>query len=224
MDRPAEPAPRASRGFAIATLAALALALAGLWWLHGLLAGASSSGDGRPALVVAIVWTAIVAVLASLASRWPRTGVLLTVVGLLLVWHFHAALARRIDLVYLTQHAGTHLVLGLAFLRTLHAGGGPPIITRLAQRVHGTLPATIIRYTRQVTIGWTTYFLTMTVVSLAVFAVAPLETWSVLANLVTLPLIIIGFLGEYALRHRLHPEFDHVSIFDGVRAYRSTRP
>ena len=224
MDRPAEPAPRATRGFAIATLASLALALTGLWWLHGLLAGASRSGDGRPALAVAIIWTAIGAVIASLASRRPRTGLLLTLIALALVWHFHAALARRIDLVYLAQHVGAHLVLGLAFLRTLHADGGPPIITRLAQRVHGTLPPAIIRYARQVTVGWTTYFLAMAAVSVTVFAIAPLETWSVLANLVTLPLIIIGFLGEYALRHRLHPEFDHVSIFDGVRAYRSTRP
>ena len=115
-------------------------------------------------------------------------------------------------------------MLGLVFARTLMKAHGPALITRLATRVHGSLPPAIGRYTRQVTVGWTVYFLAMALLSIAMFATTSLETWSVLANLVTLPLIIAGFLFEYLMRHWLHPDFDHVSIFEGIRAYRSPRP
>jgi uncharacterized membrane protein len=224
MDGPAARTPRSTRRLAIATLVSLVVALVGFWWLHGLLADVSDSGDGRPALIAAVGWTAAAAILASLATERPVLGLGLTALGLVLAWQLQAPLAHRIDLVYLAQHAGVHLVLGIAFLRTLRPGGGPPLITRLATRVHGTLPAPIARYTVHVTIGWTLYFFTMATVSVALFAFSTLETWSVLANLLTLPLIVLGFVLEYGLRRLLHPAFDHVSIFESIRAYRSPRP
>lgn len=224
MEAPSARAPRSSRRLALATLCTLALALAGFLVLHDMLSDAAASGDGRAPLAVAVAWTAACAVLASLASTRPRTGLLLTATGLLAVWHWQAPLARHIDYVYLAQHAGAHLALGLAFARTLGPARGPALITRLAARIHGPLPPAIERYTRQVTIGWTVYFFAMGLASVILFVTAPLETWSVLANLVTLPLIIAGFLVEYLLRHWLHPDFDHVSIFEGIRAYRSPRP
>ncbi len=224
MDGPAASTPRSTRRLAIATLAGLCVAIAGFWWLHDLLAHLSATGDGHPALVVAVGWTALAAVAASIAADRPLPGLLLTASGLVLAWVFQEALARRIDLVYLAQHAGSHLVLAVVFVRTLRPAGGPALITRLALRVHGTLPPEIARYTRQVTIGWTAYFFAMGVTSIALFAWAPLSAWSVLANLVTLPLIVAGFLVEYGLRHLLHPRFEHVSIFESIRAYRSPRP
>ena len=223
MDAPAERGPRSTRRMALVTLGLLALALAGFLVLHELLSDAAASGDGRGPLIVAAAWTAACAVLASLASSRPRTGLVLTAVALLAIWYRQDVLARHIDYVYLAQHAGTHLALGLVFARTLTARGSPPLITRLATRIHGPLPPPIARYTRQVTVGWTVYFLAMAITSVVLFATASLETWSVLANLVTLPLIIAGFLFEYLLRHWLHPDFDHVSIFEGIRAWRSSR-
>jgi uncharacterized membrane protein len=52
-----------------------------------------------------------------------------------------------------------------------------------------------------------------------VFAFGSLQTWSVLANLVTLPLVVTLFVVEYLVRLRLHPDFEHVSILEGVRAF-----
>ena len=46
-----------------------------------------------------------------------------------------------------------------------------------------------------------------------------LQAWSTLANLVTLPLIVGIFIVEYLVRLRLHPDFEHVSIIEGVRAF-----
>ncbi len=224
MEAPAARGSRSTRQLALGTTGALVLALAGFLVLHHLLSDAAASGDGRAPLAVAVAWTSICAVLASLASPHPRTGLLLTALGLAAVWYWQAALARRIDYVYLAQHAGAHLVLGILFARTLGRRHGPALISRLATRIHGPLPPAIARYTRQVTLGWTAYFLAMALASVVLFATASLGAWSVLANLVTLPLIIAGFLFEYLLRHRLHPDFEHVSIFEGIRAYRSPRP
>ena len=224
MDAPSAHGSRSSRRLALLTLGSLALAIAGFIALHALLSDAAASGDGRAPLLIAAAWTAVCAVLASLSSPRPRTGLLLTALGVAAIWYWQTALSRHIDYVYLAQHAGAHLGLGLVFARTLSAAHGPALITRLATRVHGSLPPAIERYTRQVTMGWTVYFFAMGLLSLVLFASTSLETWSILANLVTLPLIIAGFLVEYLLRHWLHPDFDHVSIFEGIRAYRSPRP
>ena len=66
---------------------------------------------------------------------------------------------------------------------------------------------------------WAGYFILMAVASCAVFAFASIQAWSTLANLVTLPLVVALFVVEYAVRLRLHPDFEHVSILDGVRAF-----
>ena len=93
------------------------------------------------------------------------------------------------------------------------------LITRLALRVHGSLPPAMVRYTRGVTALWAAYFLLMALASCALFVFGSLRAWSILANLVTLPLVALIFVGEYLVRLRLHPRFDHVSLLDGVRAF-----
>ena len=59
----------------------------------------------------------------------------------------------------------------------------------------------------------------MALASCLLFAFGPLQAWSILANLVTLPLIVAIFIVEYLVRLRLHPDFEHVSILEGVRAF-----
>ena len=77
----------------------------------------------------------------------------------------------------------------------------------------------MVRYTRGVTVLWTAYFLLMALASCALFAFGSLRAWSILANVVTLPLIGLIFVAEYLVRLRLHPRFEHVSLLDGVRAF-----
>jgi len=182
-----------------------------------------SSENGSPvALMIAVGWTAALAVVSSLGSRRPVVGLLLTALGLAAVGRYWDWLQAHVDLVYLVQHAGSHALLGIWFGGSLLAarnGTGQAVITGLATRLHGPLPAPILRYTARVTAGWTLYFLLMALASCALYAFGSLQAWSTLANLVTMPLVAALFVAEYVVRIRLFPDFQHVSILDGVRAY-----
>ncbi|HZY19960.1 MAG TPA: hypothetical protein VFE82_15925 [Ramlibacter sp.] len=123
-------------------------------------------------------------------------------------------------LLYLAQHAGAHLALGAWFGTTLRAGR-QPLISSLAARLHGGLTPALATYTRHVTQVWTGYFLLMVALSLGLFFGADFDRWSMFANLVTPVSAVALFTGEYLLRYRLHPEFERVSLADGLRAYRA---
>ena len=204
---------------AVATVTALAAGSALVYLIHVLL----SSADGSPlALLIAVGWTAACAVTTSLGSRHRSAGLLLTAAALGLVAWTWDWLQARVDLIYLIQHAGSHALLGIWFGGSLlgaRRGTSRPVITRLATRVHGQLPGPIERYATWVTAVWTAYFLLMALASCLLFAFGPLQAWSILANLVTLPLIVAIFIVEYLVRLRLHPDFEHVSILEGVRAF-----
>jgi len=121
-------------------------------------------------------------------------------------------------MLYLAQHAGIHLFLAAGFGSTLRAGR-TPLITTLAARVHREFTPARLRYTRQVTIAWTIYFVAMAAVSLALFAFAPFDTWALFANLLTPIALVLMFAAEYGLRYRLHPEFERTSMADAIRSY-----
>jgi uncharacterized membrane protein len=120
--------------------------------------------------------------------------------------------------LYLGQHAGIHAVLAVAFGRTLRPGR-QALISAMAERVHRGLPPGMGAYTRRLTGVWTAYFCGMGVTSVLLFAFAPLETWSLFANMVTPTAMGCLFVGEYFLRYRLHPEFERVSLVTVIRAY-----
>lgn len=120
--------------------------------------------------------------------------------------------------LYVLQHAGVHVALGLVFLTSLR-GGGPALITQLARRLHRTLSPAMEAYTVQVTRLWVGYFLGMALLSVLVFLTLPWAAWSLLANLLTPLAIAAVFVGEHVARYRLHPEFERVSLADAARAF-----
>lgn len=172
-------------------------------------------------LVVLGPWAALgLGGLWTKGHRWSASAVALAcAVTVALI-----AQGRGLDprLLYLAEHAGAHLVLGLWFGSTLRAGR-QPLISALAQRLHGTLDATHAAYTRRVTQAWTAYFFGMAAISVGLFFAGEFERWSFFANLVTPVSAISLFMGEYLLRYRWHPEFDRVSLADTIRAYRELR-
>ena len=121
--------------------------------------------------------------------------------------------------LYLAQHAGVHLALGVWFGATLRPGS-EPLVTALARRVHDLTPD-MERYSRRVTLAWTLYFVGMAATSLALFALGDFAHWSLLANILTPVFTVAFFVGEYVLRYWLHPEFERVSIQRALQAYRS---
>jgi uncharacterized membrane protein len=88
--------------------------------------------------------------------------------------------------------------------------------------VHAPLTPRHEIYARQVTVAWTVFFAAMALISTALFFAAPLATWSVFANFMTLPLVALMFIAEYLVRRRLLPDVRHTHILDAVRAFRNT--
>ena len=125
--------------------------------------------------------------------------------------------------IYVGQHVAIHLLLALVFGVTLQAGR-EPLVTALARRVHGGhLTPAMADYSRKVTIVWSGYFVAMAMLSLALFAWAPFDAWAAFANLATPLAMLLLFVGEYALRYRLHPEFERATLAQAMRAYAERR-
>jgi len=157
-------------------------------------------------------WAAIV--LAGLA--WAGLSLWLLVGAPASPW---STVAERL---YLVEHVAIHFALASSFGLTLRRGSRP-LITRLAERVHGSLTPAKVRYTRQVTVAWTVYFVAMAAVSVALFATLPFAAWAVFAHVATPLALVAMFVGEYLLRFRLHPEFERARVRDMLRAYAHSR-
>lgn len=158
-----------------------------------------------------------------LAWRSPQRIVMLGVLMLVCValWAGWSALEQHFGLVYWLQHMGMQLILLMTFGRTLIAGR-QPLCTRFAEAVHAPLTPQHKIYARQVTVAWTLFFAAMALVSTSLFFLAPLTTWSVFANFLTLPLVALMFIAEYWVRRWVLPEMRHAHILDAVRAFRNT--
>ena len=142
------------------------------------------------------------------------------VVGVLL-WEFRDTLERNFSWVYFIQHAGTYLMLASVFGVTL-ARGRQALCSRFAEAVHGSLEPDVLRYTRQLTLAWTLFFITISLVSALLFAFTPIETWSIFANFLTFPLVLLMFAVEFLVRLRKLPNLEKHSILDGMLAFWKT--
>ncbi len=180
-----------------------------------------SAYGGKLGALVAIAPVVLIALV--LAWRSPRRFIMLGVLALscIALWAEWPALEQHFGLVYWLQNVGMQLILFMTFGRTLIAGR-QPLCTRFAHAVHGPITPQHETYTRQVTIAWTLFFAAMALVSTLLFFLAPLATWSVFANLLTLPLVALMFIGEYWVRRWVLPEMRHMHILDAVRAFRNT--
>ncbi len=163
-------------------------------------------------------------VLVAFLFAWhsPRRTVLLAALALAcaLVAAAWPLFARHFALVYWLDNVGFETVLLMSFGRTLLAGR-QPLCTRFAEALYGPVSVAHAVYTRQVTIAWTIFFAAMLTVSTLLFFLAPLSSWSIFANFLTLPLVALMFIGEFAVRRRVLPDMQHMRILDAVRAFRN---
>lgn len=194
-------------------IAAAVLGYAGL--SHYLTAQAAGSAWSLLAILGPMVVLVLVGFWRS-GQRWLAVALALGIAAL--AWRLQRGGDFDPVWLYLAQHAGIHAALGLAFGRTLRPGH-QALISAMAERVHRGLPPGMGEYTRRLTGVWTAYFFGMGLTSLGLFALAPLETWSLFANVVTPLAMGALFVGEYVLRYRLHPEFERVSLVTVIRAY-----
>ena len=182
-----------------------------------------SAGGGHPDINAALGVLPLICVAGLLLWRqkaiWLRLSGLLATLGLL-AWLW-PQLRQNVALLYYLQHLGTHVALGILFGRTLF-GPGEALITRLARTVfRNGISERKARYTRQVTVAWTTFFFANASVSTLLFLFAPAEIWSIHANLLTGPLIGLMFLAEHLVRLRVLPPEERPSFLTVIRAYRA---
>lgn len=180
-----------------------------------------SAHSGNLGALVAIAPVVLLALV--LAWRSPQRIVMLGVLVLMCValWAGWSALEHHYGLVYWLQNVAMQLILFMTFGRTLIAGR-QPLCTRFAEAVHAPLTPQHEIYARQVTVAWTLFFAGMALASTLLFFLAPLATWSVFANFLTLPLVALMFIAEYWVRRWVLPEMRHTHILDAVRAFRNT--
>ncbi len=182
----------------------------------------NNSAHGRN-LGAPVAITPVVLIALALAWRSPRRFIMVGAVVLVCIalWAGWSALENNFGLVYWLEHVGIQLILFMTFGRTLIAGR-QPLCARFAEAVHAPVTPQHEIYARQVTIAWTLFFAAMALASTLLFFLAPLATWSVFANFLTLPLVALMFIAEYWVRRWVLPNMQHTRILDAVRAFRNT--
>jgi uncharacterized membrane protein len=163
--------------------------------------------------------------------------------GLVLLWRWNGALvalsaaaatayllrafwplfAQNFSIVYLVQQVGFYSIMAFTFGRSLRQGR-VPLCTQLADKVHGPLSVLELRYTRKVTLAWTIFFLLNLAASFLLFKLAPLRVWSVFVNFCSLPLILLMFAAEFAVRRRVLPQVQGSGLIATLRVYFAHSP
>jgi len=176
-------------------------------------------------LAVALALTPMLTLSAVLLRRWCGLWLALAGAGAaaLLLRAAWADLSQNFSVVYLVQQAGFFSVMCFTFARTLRKDR-VPLCTQFADKVHGPLTALELRYTRNVTIAWALFFLLNLAATFLLFEFAPLRVWSLFANFVSLPLILLMFVAEYAVRRRVLPKVQRNGLMATLRVYFADSP
>jgi uncharacterized membrane protein len=177
-------------------LAPLLLVGFGAAWRHGRRAGRRTDPPaGRYALAAALA----AAALAAIYLGWDL-------------------LERNFTWIYLLQECGFYGLLAFGFGRSLRRGK-TPLCTMLADRVHGPLSAGELRYTRAATAAWCIFFTTLVALELLLFLTVPLASWSFFSYFCTLPLVLLMFIAEFAVRRRILPGTAGAGLWATMRIY-----
>lgn len=203
-----------------------AAAIACLFLAYSVLAHfstATSLATTHPGLGVAVSLAPALIILLILSWRSSKRWIMFLIcIGVAaLLWRNWTQLEQNFNWVYFLQHVGTNLMLAAVFGMSL-SFGKQPLCSRLAETVHGNLSDDLIRYTRQVTVAWTLFFLAISLVSSLLFWLAPIETWSIFANFLSFPLIVSMFVVEYLVRLRKLPNLQNHGFMSSINAYRNS--
>lgn len=199
------------------------LGIAALVVAYPLLAHYTNQFSHSDKLSALVAVTPVILVALVLSWRSSRRTIMLSALILVCVilWIGWSALEHHYGLVFWLENTGMQLIFFTMFGRTLIAGR-KPLCTHFAEAVHAPLTPQHEIYARQVTIAWTLFFAAMALTSTLLFFLTPLTTWSVFANLLTLPLVAMMFIAEYWVRKKALPDLDQTHILDALRAFRNT--
>jgi uncharacterized membrane protein len=162
-----------------------------------------------------------------LVLLWRWSGALMALLAAAaaayLLRAFWPVFAQNFSIVYLVQQIGFYSIMAFTFGRSLRKGS-VPLCTQLADKVHGPLSALELRYTRNVTVAWVIFFLCNVAANVLLFEFAPLRVWSVFVNFCSLPLILLMFVAEYAVRRRVLPRVQRSGLIATLRVYFADSP
>jgi uncharacterized membrane protein len=193
---------------------------------YAILAHVSNSSPGAKPLgaVLASAPPLVLGLGLAWRSAYRLVALLLAVLLAALIFTHWQLLERNYSLLYLIEDVGLNALLSMTFARSL-ARGRVPLCTSWAALVHRPLPELIARYTRKATAAWALFFALIAALSLILYQWAPLRVWSAFSNFVTLPLVGLMFIGEYAVRRRVLPPSQRTGLWTSVRVYLdSARP
>jgi uncharacterized membrane protein len=198
----------------------IALALVAVAYAGGSHLLMTYSGDSPLAMLVEFGPVAAFALVSLWRSGQRGLALLVGAVVALLIERVFNGADTSPQQVYLLQYSAINAGVGLWFASSMRAGS-QPLISRVAERVHGGLDPVMAAYTRRVTLSWVIYFAVAVAMSFLLYLFADFERWSLFANVLTPIAGCSLFVGEYLLRYRLHPEFERVSMAAAVRAWRA---
>jgi hypothetical protein len=159
-------------------------------------------------------WVALAPLLGRLARAGICGAVFLGVLGLSRFASGGPVAAAAVP------HAMTYLALLVLFGTSLQPGR-EAVVTTLARRSRGHLPASVVRYTRRVTWAWCGFFLAQLLGSFLLLLFAPLRVWSLVIGLGNLPLIAVMLCAEYIYRQWRHAARPPERLIDMVRIARN---
>jgi uncharacterized membrane protein len=194
------------------------IAIVALGLAYACLAHYTNSRAGTETLGTVLALAPIMLALLSMAwqARHRIAALLLFCISCAALFAAWNMLTQHFARIYWLEHAGSQLILGLGFARTL-GPGREPMCSYFARMIDGPLTPRLARYTRQVTKAWAVFFALMAATSTLLFATAAQSTWSVFANFFTAPLIVLMFLLEYGARKVLLPNMQHGHILDTLK-------
>lgn len=186
-----------------------------------ILANVLSSKTEVSAMIVVLAFLPITLIL--LDVLWYSSGkkIALAVAALIVLcgWLWLPQLTTQISVIYLLQHITANVLLGFWFGRSLWRNR-QPVCTQFATVLHPRMTPLLVQYTTRVTQAWTLFFFVMAAASIALYLFAPIQIWSIFANSLTLPLLVLMFGAEYLVRRRILPPEDQLGPMSAFRAYR----
>ncbi|MDP9008189.1 MAG: hypothetical protein M3N91_05695 [Pseudomonadota bacterium] len=200
-------------------------AVAVVFIAYAVLSHYSNSNPQAHDLGAALALAPVLTIGLVLVWRWSGAlpAVLAAAATAFLVHHYWPLFTRNFSMVYLIQQCGFYVIMAFGFGRSL-LKGRVPLCTQLADKIHGPLSDVELRYTRSVTFAWVIFFLLNMAVTGLLFAFAPLRIWSLFVNFLSLPLILLMFAAEYAVRRRVLPQVQTSGLIATLRVYFANPP
>lgn len=115
--------------------------------------------------------------------------------------------------------------LMIVFALTLRRGSMPLVERLMRMECFGSgLPAALVRYARNLTRVWVGYFAGIVLVSLVLAVCAPLEWWSLFANVLSYLFVALLFLAQYAWRLWHYRQYGVFMPWDTLRCIARVPP